>query len=333
MSVKVGVWGAGAFGSAIAHRLSMSSAKLDVVLYALEDFVVEGVKKDGVNPMIVSQVGPHKFLPNVTVTGSIEESVNGSAVVFYAIPGKFTKDFLGKHAHLVKDIPFVNCSKGMVVANDMITTIKAIAASCGVPTSNYACVSGPSFAKSMFVSDEQIILSIAADNETVRTKVADLFASKATLIRVYTSDDVIGQELCGALKNVTAVAAGLAAKSGASTQPAVISVLWHDVSKVIQAMGGGREVHMNPPMLGDLIATCSSSSRNYTFGERVAAGENALEVIANMPSVEGYNSLPLLIRYCETVPALKSETLKFQSVLDCCEGKTSIQEMINIVLS
>jgi len=333
MSVKVGVWGAGAFGSAIAHRLSMSSANLNVVLFALEDFVVEGVKKDGVNPMIVSQVGAHKFLPNVRVTGKIEESVQDASVIFYAIPGKFTKDFLGKHAHLVKNVPFVNCSKGMVVADNMITTIKAIAASCGIPAAQYACVSGPSFAKSMFTSDEQIILSVAADDEKVRAQVANLFANKATLIRVYTSNDVVGQELCGALKNVTAVAAGLASKSGASTQPAVISVLWHDVSKVIQALGGGHEVHMNPPMLGDLIATCSWSSRNYTFGERVAAGENALEVISNMPSVEGYYSLPLLVRYCETVPALASETLKFQSVLECCEGKKSIQDMINIVLS
>ena len=333
MSVKVGVWGAGAFGSAVAHRLSMSSANLQVSLFALEDFVVEGIKKDGVNPMIVSQVGEHKFLPNLTVTGKIEDSVEGSSVIFYAIPGKFTKDFLSKHAHLIKDTPFVNCSKGMVVVDGMISTIKAIAISCGLKASQYACVSGPSFAKSMFQADEQIILSVAADNEVVRTQIAEMFSDKSTHIKVYTADDVIGQELCGALKNVTAVAAGLASKSGASTQPAIISVLWHDVSKVIQAMDGGHEVHMNPPMFGDLIATCGTSSRNYTFGERVAAGENAKEVIANMPSVEGYNSLPLLMRYCETVPALASEMKRFQAVLDCCEGTVTIADMINIVLS
>lgn len=333
MSLKVAVWGAGAFGSAVAHRLSMNSKKLDVCLFALEDFVVEGVQKDRVNPMIIPQVGDHQFLANVSVTGNIEESVKDASVIFYAIPGKFTKDFLGKHGHLIGDRPFVNCSKGMVVVDGMITTIKAIATSCGIKPAHYACVSGPSFAKSMFTSSEQIILSVAADDEKVRSQVADMFADKTTHIRVYTSDDVIGQELCGALKNVTAVAAGLASKAGASTQPAIISVLWHDVSKVIQAMDGGHEVHMNPPMFGDLIATCSLSSRNYTFGERVAAGENAKEVIANMPSVEGYNSLPLLMRYCETVPALASELKRFAAVLDCCEGRISTAHMVSIVLS
>jgi glycerol-3-phosphate dehydrogenase (NAD(P)+) len=333
MSTKVTVWGAGAFGSAVAHRLSMSSKKLNVCLFALEDFVVEGIKKDGVNPMIIPQVGDHKFLPNVSVTGNIEESVKDSTVIFYAIPGKFTQDFLGKHAHLVQARPFINCSKGMVVVDGMISTIKAIAASCGIKPAQYGCVSGPSFAKSMFTNSEQIILSVAADDEGVRMAIADMFADKSTHIRVYTSDDVIGQELCGALKNVTAVAAGLASKSGASTQPAVISVLWNDVSKVIQAMDGGHEVHMNPPMFGDLIATCSMSSRNYTFGERVANGENARDVIANMPSVEGYNSLPLLMRYCETVPALSPELARFRAVFDCCEGRVTIADMVNIVLS
>jgi glycerol-3-phosphate dehydrogenase (NAD(P)+) len=332
MSTKVAVWGAGAFGSAIANRLSMHSSKFEVCLFALEDFVVEGMKKDQVNPMIIPQVGEHKFRSNVTVTGSIEESVEGASAVFYAIPGKFTRDFLGKHAHLIKNLPFVNCSKGMVVVDGMITTIKAIAMSCGISASQYACVSGPSFAKSMF-TNEQIILSVAADDEKVRSEIAGMFQNDSTNIKVYTTDDVIGQELCGALKNVTAVAAGLASKSGASTQPAVISVLWNDVSRVIQAMDGGHEVHMNPPMFGDLIATCSQSSRNYTFAERVAAGENPQEVIRSMPSVEGYNSLPLLVKYCETVSALETEKKRFQSVLDCCEGRVTIQEMIDIVLS
>jgi glycerol-3-phosphate dehydrogenase len=332
MSQKVAVWGAGAFGSAIANRLSAHSSKFEVSLFALEDFVVEGMKKDQVNPMIIPQVGEHKFRSNVQVTGSIEESVKDAIAIFYAIPGKFTKDFLGKHAHLVKGIPFVNCSKGMVVVDGMITTIKAIAISCGIPASTYACVSGPSFAKSMF-TEEQIILSVAAHDEKVRAQIAGMFENESTHIKVYTTDDVIGQELCGALKNVTAVAAGLASKSGASTQPAVISVLWNDVSRVIQAMDGGHEVHMNPPMFGDLIATCSQSSRNYTFAERVAAGENPQEVIANMPSVEGYNSLPLLVKYCQTVPALAVEQRRVQAVLDCCEGRVTIAQMIDIILS
>lgn len=332
MSTKVAVWGAGAFGSAIANRLSMHSAKFEVRLFALEDFVVEGMKKDQVNPMIIPQVGEHKFRDNVKVTGSIEESVENVSAIFYAIPGKFTKDFLGKHAHLVKNVPFVNCSKGMVVVDGMITTIKAIAISCGVSANQYACVSGPSFAKSMF-TNEQIILSVAADDEKVRSQISEMFDNEGTHIKVYQTDDVIGQELCGALKNVTAVAAGLASRSGASTQPAVISVLWTDVSRVIQAMDGGHEVHMNPPMFGDLIATCSQSSRNYTFAERVAAGENPQQVIANMPSVEGYNSLPLLIKYCQTVPALRKELEHFQAVLDCCEGRVAIHDMITIVLS
>jgi len=332
MSNKVAVWGAGAFGSAIAHRLSMHSAKFEVCLFALEDFVVEGIKKDQVNPMIVSQVGEHKFNANVRVTGNIEESVEGACAIFYAIPGKFTKDFLGKHAHLVKKVPFVNCSKGMVVVDDMITTIKAIAVSCGIPASQYACVSGPSFAKSMFTT-EQIILSVAADDEQVRSKVASMFDNQETRIKVYTTDDVIGQELCGALKNVVAVAAGLASRSGASTQPAVISVLWTDVSRVIQEMDGGREIHLSAPMFGDLIATASVSSRNYTFAERVAAGETPKDVIPSMPSVEGYNSLPLLIKYCETAAPLKKELVHFQAVLDCCEGRVTIQQMIDAVLS
>jgi glycerol-3-phosphate dehydrogenase len=331
MSTKVTVIGGGAFGSAVAHRLSMSSDQLRVTLFVLEQHVHEGMIKESVNPMIIPQVGDHKFLPNVTTTMDLTTAVEGTSAIFYAIPGKFSQDFLGKNGHLFKNAPFVNCSKGMVVVDGMISTMQAIAVNCGIDPKMYACISGPSFAKSMF-SDEKILLSVAADDETVRNQVAGYLSNISTRITVYTSNDVVGQELCGALKNVVAIAAGLASRSGASTQPGVIAVLWNDVSRVIQAMDGGLEVHMNPPMFGDLIATCSTSSRNYTFGERVANGEDALSVIAAMPSVEGYNSLPLLIQYCKTAPELSAEHGRFQAILDCAEGRITISELVNLIL-
>lgn len=316
----------------MAHRLSRNSENMKVYLYILEDFVHAGMLKDGVNPMIISQVGDHKFLPNVIPTMDLAEAVEGASAIFYAIPGKFSTDFLSKNAHMFKNAPFVNCSKGMVVVDGMISTMKAIAVSCGIDAKKYACISGPSFAKSMFMN-ERILLSVAAEDETVRAEIAGMLSDKDTGITIYTSDDVIGQELCGALKNIVAIAAGLGSRSGASTQPGIIAVLWNDVSEVILAMDGGREVHMNPPMLGDLIATCSTSSRNFTFGERVSNGEHAKEVIAAMPSVEGYNTLPLLVRYCETVPTLKNELRRFRALLDCCEGRNTIADLIHAVIS
>jgi len=331
MSIKVVVIGGGAFGSAVAHRLSKSSANMNVTLFVLEQHVHEGMIKESVNPMIIPQVGEHKFLPNVTTTMDLAAAVDGASAIFYAIPGKFSNDFLGKNAHLFNKVPFVNCSKGMVVVDGMISTMKAIAVSCGINPQLYACISGPSFAKSMF-GEEKILLSVAADDENVRNQITGMLSDKSTGITVYTSDDVIGQELCGALKNVVAIAAGLTARSGASTQPGVIAVLWNDVSRVIKAMDGGIEVHMNPPMFGDLIATCGTSSRNYTFGERVANGEEALAVIAAMPSVEGYNSLPLLIRYCKTMPELSEELGRFQAILHCAEGRITISELVNLVI-
>jgi len=331
MSTKVTVIGGGAFGSAVAHRLSMSSVKMEVSLFVLEQFVHEAMVKESVNPMIIPQVGEHKFLPNVVTTMDLASAVERTTAIFYAIPGKFSSDFLGKNAHLFTKVPFVNCSKGMVVVDDMITTMKAIAMSCGINADLYACMSGPTFAKSMF-GNEKVLMSVASDSESVRKQIASMLSDKATGMTIYASDDVVGQELCGALKNVVAIAAGLAAKSGASTQPGVIAVLWNDVAKVIKAMGGGHEVHMNPPMFGDLIATCSTSSRNYTFGERVANGEEASAVIAAMPSVEGYNSLPLVIRYCKTQEHLKAELARFEAVLDCAEGRINIEQLINSVV-
>ena len=210
--------------------------------------------------------------------------------------------------------------------------MKAIAVSCGIKPEMYACISGPTFAKSMFSLEEKILLSVASDSEVLRNQVAEVLSDRSVGITVYKSDDVVGQELCGALKNVVAIAAGLSCMSGASTQPGVIAILWNDCATVIKAMDGGVEVHMNPPMFGDLIATCSTSSRNYTFGERVAKGEVASDVIAAMPSVEGYNSLPLLIRYCETVTSLQAEKRRFQAVLDCCEGRLAVEELVLIII-
>jgi len=331
MSTKVTVIGGGAFGSAVAHRLSMSAANLNVALFVLEQHVHDAMVKESVNPMIIPQVGEHKFLSNVSTTMDLEAAVDGTSAIFYAIPGKFSSDFLGKNAHLFTKVPFVNCSKGMVVVDGMITTMKAIAVSCGIDAALYACMSGPTFAKSMF-GNEKVLMSVASDSEDVRNLISSMLSDKSTGMTIYVSDDVVGQELCGALKNVVAIAAGLAARSGASTQPGVIAVLWNDVSKVIKAMGGGHEVHMNPPMFGDLIATCSTSSRNYTFGERVANGEEAGAVIAAMPSVEGYNSLPLVIRYCKSEPTLAAELSRFQAVLDCAEGRINIDQLVNSVV-
>lgn len=331
MSSKVCVVGGGAFGSAVAHRLTRSSLGLNVMMYVLEPHVAAGIRSIGVNPMIVSQVGDHKFLPNLSVTESLEEAVDGVSMIFYAIPGKFSTSFLGKHAHLFQKVPFVNCSKGMVVVDGQISTMKAIALSSGIRSELYACISGPTFAKSMF-ADEKVLLSVASDTLSVVEQVGAVLSNPSVGISVHFSDDVIGQELCGALKNVVAIAAGLCSNAGPSTQPGIISVLWNDVATVIKAMDGGREIHMNPPMLGDLIATCSKSSRNFVFGERVANGDNAQTVIAEMPSVEGFNSLPLLVKYCESRSDLIQECKRFSAVLECCEGRLAVNTLLDIII-
>ena len=332
MSTKLCVVGGGAFGSAVAHRLTKSSMNFNVMMYVLEPHVAEGIRANSVNPMIVPQVGEHRFLSNLSVTLDLAEATKGASMIFYAIPGKFSTSFLTKNAHHFAGVPFVNCSKGMVVVEGMISTMKAIAVSSGIKPEMYACISGPTFAKSMF-GDEKILMSVAADADTVGIEVETILSNKSIGMSVYKSNDVVGQELCGALKNVVAIAAGLCSRAGPSSQPGVIAVLWNDVAAVIKAMDGGSGVHMNPPMFGDLIASCASSSRNYTFGERVACGEmSALEVIADMPSVEGYNSLPLLIRFCETRTDLTAETARFQAVHDACEGRISAQELVQMII-
>ena len=169
-----------------------------------------------------------------------------------------------------------------------------------VPGHPYGVLTGPNLAKEILAGHAAAAV-IAMSDVTVATRLQDLFATE--LFRVYTNEDVIGSELGGALKNVIALASGMADGLGAgdNTRAAVITRGLNELTRLGVAMGGQAETFSGLAGMGDLLATCiSTQSRNRHVGEELGKGKTIEQIIEEMDQVaEGVKSAKVVLELAE----------------------------------
>lgn len=260
---NIAIIGSGSWGVALAIHLAKLGNKIKIWSFSEEE-------KD-----LINNEKKCKFLPNVVIpdgiqcTTSYEEAINGSEFIIHVTPSKFTRNIVKEYKQYVTNQPIVICSKGFE-KDSMLTLDEVIQEE--MPNSKIAVLSGPSHAEEFSVAIPTVLV-VASKYDSVLKLVQDTFISNK--MRIYTSRDVKGVELGGALKNIIAFCAGIAAGIGLgdNTFAALITRGLSELSRLGVALGGQKDTLYGLSGLGDLIVTClSEHSRNRKAGKLIGQG-------------------------------------------------------------
>jgi glycerol-3-phosphate dehydrogenase (NAD(P)+) len=281
----VGVIGAGAWGTAIAQVLASDGRP--VLLWAREPEVVEAINSDRENPM---------FLPGVTLAGGIEATSDlaalaNAATLFSVVPAQHTAEVLARLGSAPCDL--VLCSKGIEQSSGRL--MNEVAASV-CPDAAIAVMSGPTFAHEVARGLPTAVTLACADGTEQWSRLSGIIARPR--FRPYYSEDVAGAEVGGAVKNVLAIACGVAEglELGQNARAALIARGYAEMMRFGRALGAKPETLAGLCGLGDLVLTCSStSSRNFSLGLALGKGESLAAGAARRTVAEGAHTAPVLV--------------------------------------
>lgn len=282
---SIAVVGAGSWGTTVAALVSRRSPTR---LWARREELARLIDSEHVNPDYL----PDDELPDtLRATCDLEEAVRDADVLVMAVPSHGFRAVLEDLApHIRPWIPVVSLTKG--IEQDSLLRMTEIVAEI-LPGHPAGVLSGPNLAVEVLRGYAAAAV-IAMPDVHVADSLQRLL--RTPVFRVYTGTDVIGAELGGALKNVFAIAAGMAQGLGAgdNTRATVISRSLREMTCLGTAAGGQQETFAGLTGMGDLLATCiSPRSRNRTVGERLAGGENLDAIQADMRMVaEGVRTAP-----------------------------------------
>jgi len=283
---KILIFGAGNFGSCLADHLGDSLH--EVFLWSRSENIVKHFNlhrrnpdffKDHVFPDSVQAIGPQ--FPSQKVIQSMN-------VLLFAIPTQGVRQILTSlqpTLNLEKLPLFIFVNKGIEIGTQALT-LDIIADTCGPEVAKVATfISGPSFAKEI-VKRQPTSVSVSSLSEEHALKASEVFHQP--WFRCYTGDDPIGVELAGALKNVYAIAAGIADGLGFenNTRAMLITRGLAEMTRIGTAYGASPLTFLSLAGVGDLFLTCSSpTSRNYTVGHRLGKGEKLQHIVDTLGSV------------------------------------------------
>jgi glycerol-3-phosphate dehydrogenase (NAD(P)+) len=278
--LEVAVLGAGAWGTALGVLLAGAGHR--VTLWSHEPEVSDRIRKERRNPYL-----PDVELPSgLACVSDMGEALSGAELVLVVTPSQFVRSVATRAAPLIRDDAFiVSASKGIEVQSSLrMDEVLADVLPQRV-MERFAVLSGPSFADEVAAGMPTAVV-VAGRSMEVATDVQSAFQTPA--FRVYTSTDVIGVELGGAVKNVIALAAGVAAGLGFghNTAAAIMTRGLAEITRLGVAMGARRETFYGLAGMGDLVLTCTGSlSRNRTVGFRLGRGERLSSILADMHAV------------------------------------------------
>ena len=275
---RVAVIGAGAWGTALADLLARAGH--DVTLWAREEDVVASVNERHVNDRFLAGIA---LAPSLRATADPAAAVDGVDCVTYVPPSHVLRPVVRGHAASVpRDALVVVASKGIERATLAVMTDVVEAE---LPDRPVAALSGPSFAVEVAARQPTAVVAAAADH-AVAQRVQTVFSTER--FRVYTHDDVLGVELGGALKNVMAVATGIAEGVGLgfNSRAALITRGLAEMTRLGVALGAQAATFAGLAGMGDLVLTCTGSlSRNRTLGTEIGQGRSLEEILASRETV------------------------------------------------
>lgn len=265
---KVAIIGSGSWGVALAIHLAKLGNEVKIWSFDKEEADLINIEKKC------------KFLPNITLPEGIEcfldfeNTIKDSNIILHVTPSKFTRSIVKQYKQYIVNQPIIICSKGF--EKETLSTLDEVILD-EIPNAKIGVFSGPTHAEEICIGVPSAMV-IASKSNTILKQVQALFMSDS--IRVYTSSDIKGAELGGALKNIIAFSAGVAAGIGLGDNSfaALITRGLNEITRLGVALGGKQNTFYGLTGLGDLIVTClSEHSRNRKAGILIGQGKTIEE--------------------------------------------------------
>lgn len=300
---KIGVIGAGSWGCALAVVLAKNGHS--VTMWSI---VEDEIKMLNENHEHLDKLPGVKLPENIEFTTDLEKAIADSEMLILAVPSVFTRSTAKSMAEYVKAGQIIVCvAKG--IEEDTLMTISDVVWQ-EIPDADVAVMCGPSHAEEVGIGLPTTLVA-GAKKKAIAEKVQDTFMNDT--FRVYTSSDILGMELGGSLKNVIALAAGMAdgVGYGDNTKAALITRGIEEISRLAIAMGARKETLAGLTGIGDLIVTCESKhSRNRKAGMLMGQGYTMEEATKEVKMVvEGIYSAKaaykLSVKYNVSMPIIE----------------------------
>lgn len=325
----IGVIGAGAWGTALAqtlaHTASTQPQAARITLWAYEDTCAHTINHEHMNALYLPDIALN---PSIQATSNIKDML-ACELLLIVTPAQHMRSILSP---IAKDIPnnhpIILCSKGIErrslhLMSEVLSYI--------IPQSIAAVLSGPSFAIDV-AKGLPTALTLACSDKDMGQKIQASIA--APTFRPYLTDDIIGAEIGGAVKNVLAIAAGmvLGQNLGRSAHAALISRGFAEMSRLGLAMGAKERTLTGLCGLGDLVLTCSSeTSRNMSCGMALGRGERLEDILSRRQSVtEGVASAPAIIKLAQKYNVDMPICEAVQTILSGQENvRTAMQKLLS----
>ncbi len=284
--MKVGLFGTGAYGMALTSILEENNVEVTMwTKFEDEKNNLETTRKND------------KLLPgftlsqNVKLTTNIVDCLKNKDLLIIAIPAAFVRSlcveiakYINSDQHILIASKGIEQNTGLFIHQIVKDTIN---------TNNIAVISGPSFAKDV-ITKNPIGLTLATENDETKEIVNNAFRNRYLKLR--STKDLVGTEICGSIKNVIAIASGMleGLQANDSTRAMLITEALHDMESIIMAFGGEKRTILSFAGFGDLLLTCTSvKSRNFTFGKKLGEGMKNEDLARYLKetTVEGFYTL------------------------------------------
>ena len=273
----IGVMGGGAWGTTVAKLLSDKNS--NVLLWAKETQVKKDIEKTRINKTYLNKIKLNKSLK---ITNHLED-LSELDILFVVIPTQYIQATLKPLKKIIKrNCILVNCAKGIDIKS---TSLISEVINKTLPSNRLAIMSGPNFALEIALGKPTATL-IATQKISDAKYIANLISSKT--FRPYLSNDIIGAQICGAMKNVYAIGCGIIVGKnfGENAVASVIARSFAEIKSVGRKLGAQPETLSGLSGLGDLFLTCSSKkSRNFSLGFDLAKGKKLENLLRNKKTI------------------------------------------------
>ena len=278
---EIGVVGGGSWGTALANLLAHKGYAINLWIYEKE--VKDQILETGENKIFLPNV---KLPANLHPTNDLAEAVLNKDMVVVVVPSHLMREVTLKAADAVsKEAIIVTASKGIENKTHLTMTGVFKETLPQIPHQRLVAISGPSFAREV-ARNLPTVVTVAAEDIETAALAQQVFATPS--FRVYTSQDVMGVELGGALKNVIAIGAGVVdgLGLGLNARAALITRGMTEIRRLGLKMGANPRTFTGLAGIGDLILTCTGDlSRNHTVGVKLGQGKKISDILAEMRMV------------------------------------------------
>ena len=289
--MNIAIIGSGSWGVALAIHLEKLGNNIKIWSFDEEE------------KRLINEERKCKFLPNTILGDNIkcytefEEVIKDAEFILHVTPSKFTRNIFNQYKKYVGNKPVIICSKGF--EKDTLKTLDEVILE-EMPSARVGILSGPSHAEEVSLGMTTVLV-IASKDEEIKNKLQETFMCEK--MRIYTSDDVKGVELGGALKNIIAFCSGVASGIGLgdNTFAALITRGLCEISRLGVKLGGEKDTFYGLSGLGDLVVTClSEHSRNRKAGYLIGQGKSLEETKKEVGMViESIDNIDVAYELCK----------------------------------